>query len=114
MATVQIFNKGNLKEAKFFKNTCWFIWDDSDELICLVDQEKDKGGGGVFKSTVHYASTNPEIVAVFPEWELIIDGIPQPQGFYDSVKGIDGKIVKLRFKDYECILDFTPARVGSS
>lgn len=106
MPTVQIYHKSNIQEAKDFKNTCWFIWDDVTGLTCLVDREKGKVGG-VFKSTVHYASSDPEIVAVFPEWELIIDDIPQLQGFYESIKGIDGKIVKLRFKDYECILDFT-------
>lgn len=106
MPTVQIYHRGDLQETKDFHNTCWFIWHDSTGLTCLVDQEKGKGGG-VFKSRVYYASTDPEIVAVFPEWELIINDIPQPQGFYESVKGIDGKIVKLRFNEYEAILDFT-------
>ena len=106
MPTIQIYKKGDLRDAKFFHNTCWFIWDDLNGLTCLVDQEKGKGQG-VFKSRVYYASTDPEIVAVFPEWELIIDGDLQSPGFYESIKGLNGKIVKLRFNVYEAILDFT-------
>lgn len=106
MPTVQIYHKGNIQEAKSFKNTCWFIWDDKTGLTCLVDQEKSEATG-VFMSRVYYGSSDPEIVGIFPEWELVIDDTLQPQGFYESVKGVNGKIVKLRFKDYECILDFT-------
>lgn len=106
MASVHIYYNEAVQEVKNFKNTCWLIWDDVSGLSCLVDRESDKKNG-FFMSTVHYASTDPELVAVFPEWELRINDVPQPQGFYESVEGINGKTVKLRYKDYECVLDFT-------
>lgn len=107
MPTIQIYRKGNLQEEKGIKNTCWLILCNSGEIICLVDQEKDRGGGGVFQSIVYFASENPEISGVFPNWELIIDGVPQPRQFYESVTDIKGKVVQLRYKDYECVLDFS-------
>ena len=107
MPTVQIYHQGKLQEEKVFKNMCWLVWQDPDELTSLADMEKGKKGGGLFMSRVSRASVDPELVAVFADWELIIDGVLQPQQFYYSIKGINGKVIQLRYKQYDCFLDFT-------
>ena len=106
MPSVSINQRGNITEMKEFRNSCWLVWNDVTGLSCDVDMQQSKGIG-VFISHVFYANTDPELLAVLPEWEFSIDGVVQPQRFYESVKGIDGRVVKLRFQDRECILDFT-------
>ena len=108
MPHIAIYEKGILQESKSYGNTCWIIWLESNRLTCLVDNEQDKiGTPGEFKSRVYHASEDPEIIAVFPDWELIINDVSQPKRFYESVKGIKGKVVQLRYKDFECVLNFS-------
>jgi hypothetical protein len=106
MPSVRIYHRGKIKETKEFRNSCWLVWNDVTGLTSIVDMEQSKETG-IFMSRVYDASTDPELRGVFPDWELLIDDVIQPQRFYESVKGIDGKVVKLRFEDYECVLDFT-------
>jgi hypothetical protein len=105
MPTVQVSYKGHVKEEKKIENNCWLIWENSRGLTSIVDQEQGEKGG-VYMSRIHNASTNPEIVAIFPDWDFFIDGTLQPKGFYESVEGLQGKIVELSYRDYTCIFDF--------
>lgn len=104
MATIQVFKNKLMRENKTFFYTCMLVWSGSEGLRCLVDQESDNKPG-IIRSRIYWANEDPELIGVFPDWELFIDDTPMEQKFYDTINNIKGKVIKLKFKEYECIID---------
>ena len=105
MATVEVFRNQEKIATEFFRRTLYIEEDyPSGEIFWDVDGENPRVG--VIRSWIQQADTNPRILGVFPEWHLIINGIPQESKFYEEVENLEGQTIELEYREYKFVLHF--------
>ncbi len=64
-------------------------------------QYHESGGGDVLIWLQMGRDTG--ILVVPPDWQLIVDGVPWEQKAHVKVRGLTGKAVELRYRDYRFV-----------
>jgi hypothetical protein len=79
----------------------------TDELYWIADNEPVpcKGPSGL-QVWIRGASIGGEIHYVLPDWQLSVDGIVLPRGFYGVTIYVGGRNVELQYNDYRFVCSF--------
>lgn len=105
MATVEVFQNRKSIFTGFFKRNLYIEEDHaSGEIFWSIDGQNKRVG--VIRSWIRRSDSSPQILGVLPEWQLIIDGIPQEKKFYETVEDLKDKIIELEYQDYRFVVNF--------
>ena len=86
------------EETHVFYNT-FGIFEEQPGVLSWFADHQTVSRGGTYQIWVQSAASDPTIVFVLPEWQLIIDDQVYESAFYQHI-AIGGRIIELRYMGY--------------
>jgi hypothetical protein len=108
MPTIHVYRNGALIDSRDFTGS-FHVFSEltgSQGLRWEADGEQS-AGGGEYLLWIRRASTAPQIAVVRPDWKLVTDGTPWPEGAHLEVN-VAGRKVELLHRDYRFVCSFPP------
>lgn len=103
MSTVKVFRNDEEVFQSNISNQFHIHRDSNGKLNWSENIAKQQGIREIWIQAIGF---DAQIAAVFPHWQLIIDGVWMENKVHDLVEHLKGKEVELRYKEYRFVFQF--------
>ena len=104
MSTIKVFRN----DEEVFQSNISNQFHIHEDLTGDLNWSEDLGPAsqGIRQIWIQAIGFDPMIAAVFPHWQLIINGVWMEKKVYPIVEHLKGKEVELQYKDYRFVFQF--------
>lgn len=102
MASVSIYCDNKLvEETKILLQ--FYVLEGPAGKLFWYEKDPNPSIGGICRIWIRSIPSDPDILFILPDWQLIIDGRPMKRQFYSKFTSIEGKTIELIYRDYKFV-----------